>query len=45
MASVLRPDDAPEDIIGMPYVIFAGNVGDDNALADTIALFHGDGHS
>jgi len=26
---------------GMPYVVFAGNVGDENALADTIELFRG----
>lgn len=27
----------------MPYVVFAGNVGDENALADTIELFRGPG--
>ena len=36
--SVLRPEDAPPEVIGMPYVIFPGNVGGDEALADTIDL-------
>lgn len=41
MVSVLRPDDAAPGVQGMPYVVFAGNVGDENALADTIELFRG----
>ena len=41
MVSVLRPVEAAEDVVGMPYVVFAGNVGDENALADTIELFRG----
>ncbi|MFI5085679.1 MAG: four-carbon acid sugar kinase family protein [Actinomycetales bacterium] len=42
MVSVLRPVEAADGVAGMPYVVFAGNVGDDNALADTITLFRGD---
>lgn len=38
MVSVLTVVDAAELAIRMPYVIFAGNVGDDNALADVIQL-------
>ena len=39
--SVLRIDSADEDVVGMPYVVFAGNVGGDEALADAIKLFGG----
>lgn len=39
MVSVLKPEEAPEAVIGMPYVVFAGNVGDENALADVIERF------
>ena len=45
MVSVLRPEEATEGVAGMPYVVFAGNVGDENALADTIELFRGPGAS
>ena len=45
MVSVLRPEEASEEVVGMPYVVFAGNVGDENALADTIELFRGPGAS
>lgn len=41
MISVLRPTVAADGVVGMPYVVFAGNVGDDDTLADTIALFRG----
>jgi len=41
MVSVLRPDEAPAEVLGMPYIIFAGNVGDEDALADTIELLRG----
>lgn len=41
MVSVLRPEEAPDDVIGMPYVVFAGNVGDENALAGTIEKVRG----
>ncbi|GAB3709374.1 four-carbon acid sugar kinase family protein [Mariniluteicoccus flavus] len=42
MVSVLRPDDAPAGVVGTPYVVFAGNVGDEHALADAIELFRED---
>ena len=32
--SVLRPVDAAPEAIGLPYVVFAGNVGDDGTLAE-----------
>jgi uncharacterized protein YgbK (DUF1537 family) len=41
MVSVLRPEEAAEAAVGIPYVVFAGNVGDENALADVIDLFRG----
>lgn len=41
MISVLCPTVAADGVVGMPYVVFAGNVGDDETLADTIALFRG----
>ena len=41
MVSVLRPDEAPKGVVGIPYVVFAGNVGNENALADAIELFRG----
>jgi len=41
MVSVLRPEEAAEAAVGIPYVVFAGNVGDENALADVIELFRG----
>lgn len=44
MVSVLIPEAAPPDVIGIPYVVFAGNVGDDNALADAIDLLRPNTH-
>lgn len=41
MVSVLRPEEAAEAALGLPCVVFAGNVGDENALADVIELFRG----
>lgn len=41
MVSVLRAESAPPEVLGTPYVVFPGNVGDENALADVIDLFHG----
>lgn len=41
MVSVLRPEEAAEAAVGIPYVVFAGNVGDENALADVMQLFRG----
>ena len=39
MVSVLRPVEAAPAAVGMPYVVFAGNVGDENTLADVVELF------
>jgi uncharacterized protein YgbK (DUF1537 family) len=36
MISVLRPTDADPDALGMPYVVFAGNVGDEQTLAEIV---------
>jgi uncharacterized protein YgbK (DUF1537 family) len=38
--SVLRPVDAVPEAIGMPYVVFAGNVGDDGTLAEVVAILN-----
>lgn len=34
--SLFTPVDAPEDVLGRPYVVFPGNVGGDDALADVV---------
>jgi uncharacterized protein YgbK (DUF1537 family) len=39
LISVFRPIEAAPEAIGTPYVVFAGNVGDDNTLADVIDIF------
>lgn len=44
MVSVLVPEAAPPDVIGVPYVVFAGNVGDENALADAMDLLRPNAH-
>lgn len=36
MISVFRPVDAHPDALGMPYVVFAGNVGDEDTLAEIV---------
>lgn len=36
MISVFRPIDADPDALGMPYVVFAGNVGDEDTLAEIV---------
>ena len=41
LVSVFRPIEAAPEAVGTPYVVFAGNVGDDNTLADVIDLFTG----
>jgi uncharacterized protein YgbK (DUF1537 family) len=41
MVSVFRPLEAAPEAVGTPYVVFAGNVGDDNTLADVVDLFAG----
>jgi uncharacterized protein YgbK (DUF1537 family) len=38
MVSVLRPQLARDDVLGLRYVVFAGNVGDTAALADVVEL-------
>jgi uncharacterized protein YgbK (DUF1537 family) len=44
MVSALRIDRASEEAAtGIRYVVFAGNVGDDEALADVVATLRGDG--
>ncbi len=39
--SVLRPLDARPEAIGMPCIVFAGNVGNDSSLADAVAILQG----
>lgn len=41
LVSMLRPLSARPEAVGRPYVIFAGNVGDDNALADVARRLRG----
>ena len=38
LISVFRPADAAPDAIGMPYVVFPGNVGDDQTLSQAVAI-------
>jgi uncharacterized protein YgbK (DUF1537 family) len=41
MISMFRPIEAAAEAVGTPYVVFAGNVGDDDTLADVVDLFTG----
>ena len=41
LVSMLRPLSASPAAIGRPFTIFAGNVGDDNALADVATRLRG----
>ena len=41
MVSVLRPVEASEPAVGMPYVVFAGNVGDRDTLAHVVDVVSG----
>jgi uncharacterized protein YgbK (DUF1537 family) len=41
LVSVFRPIEALPRAVGMPYVVFAGNVGDETTLADVIDLLRG----
>jgi uncharacterized protein YgbK (DUF1537 family) len=41
MVSVLRPIEAASEAVGTPYVVFAGNVGDESTLARVVSLFSG----
>jgi len=38
MVSLFHPVEAAPEAVGVPYVVFAGNVGDENTLADVIDL-------
>ena len=40
--SVFRPIDAAPEAIGVPYVVFAGNVGGDETLAQVVAILNGE---
>jgi uncharacterized protein YgbK (DUF1537 family) len=40
LISVFRPLDAAPAAIGLPYIVFAGNVGDDAALAQVVAILN-----
>jgi uncharacterized protein YgbK (DUF1537 family) len=41
MVSVLRPVEASPEAVGVPYVVFAGNVGDETTLTYVIDLLDG----
>ena len=41
LISVFRPIDAAPEAIGVPYIVFAGNVGGDQALAQVVAILNG----
>jgi uncharacterized protein YgbK (DUF1537 family) len=41
LVSVFRPIDAAPEVVGTPYVVFAGNVGDETTLASVIDLVRG----
>jgi uncharacterized protein YgbK (DUF1537 family) len=41
LISVFRPADAAPAAMGMPYVVFPGNVGDDQALTEVVAMLRG----
>ena len=40
--SVFQPLDAAPGALGRPYVVFAGNVGDEDTLADVVKILNGD---
>ena len=40
--SVLRPIDAAAEAVGVPFVVFAGNVGDDGTLGQVVAILNGE---
>ena len=42
LISVFRPIDAAPEAVGVPYVVFAGNVGDDGTLAQVVAILNGE---
>ena len=42
LISVFWPIDAAPEAVGVPYVVFAGNVGDDGTLAQAVAILNGE---
>ena len=40
LVSVFRPLDALPEAVGLPYIVFAGNVGDDATLAQVVAILN-----
>ena len=42
MISVFRPIDSAPGTRGVPYVVFAGNVGDETTLARAVAILNGE---
>jgi uncharacterized protein YgbK (DUF1537 family) len=40
LISVFRPLDAAPEAAGLPYIVFAGNVGDDATLAQVVAILN-----
>lgn len=41
LISVVSPVDAAPEAVGMPYVVFAGNVGTEQTLADIVGVLSG----
>ncbi len=41
LVSVFRPVEAAPEAVGVPYVVFAGNVGDDTLLAEVVDVLRG----
>ncbi len=41
LISVFHPVDAAQEAVGLPYVVFAGNVGDDGTLAQVVDILNG----
>ena len=39
--SMMRPLVAPPEVVGLPWVVFAGNVGDADTLAQVVAMMRG----
>jgi uncharacterized protein YgbK (DUF1537 family) len=42
IVSVLRPIEATPEMVGIPYVVFPGNVGDETTLAYVVDVLRGD---
>ncbi len=41
--SLMRPQAAPPEVVGMPWVVFAGNVGDADTLAEVVEIMQRSG--